>query len=98
MAYEGKVLCKTLERESVKIPAGTYRGEIRWSEKFQRSLPYILVPSRTGIEIHAGNCPRDSGGCVLAGEEAGSACLHSSKSALERIMKVLPQDFTVIVE
>lgn len=98
MAYEGRYLCRTLEHESVKIPAGTYRGELRWSERFQRRVPYIFVPNRVGIEIHVGNCPRDSGGCVLVGEEAGSACLRSSGSAFERTMKTLPQEFTVVVE
>lgn len=97
MAYEGKVLCYTLEHESVKIPAGTYQGELRWSERFEENLPYIHVPKRSGIEIHAGNCPKDSGGCVLVGTERDGACLDNSRSALAKVVKELPQTFTVIV-
>lgn len=98
ITYEGKFICDTLEHEDVKIPAGTYRGELRWSERFQENVPYIHVPNREGIEIHVGNCPSDSGGCVLVGTDIGSACLRSSRSAFGRMMDILPQEFTVVVE
>jgi hypothetical protein len=98
MTYNGGFICYTLEHESVKIPAGTYKGELRWSERFQEYVPYIQVPSRSGIEIHVGNCPRDSGGCILVGEAIDGACLDNSRMAFERMMEELPQTFTVIVE
>lgn len=98
MAYEGKTICYTLEREDVKIPTGVYKGELRWSEHFQERVPYIHVPRRTGIEIHVGNCPEDSGGCVLVGTTVHNACLGSSRQAFQDMMKALPQEFTVVVE
>lgn len=98
MAYEGKVLGYTLEHESVKIPAGTYQGELRWSKRFGETVPYIHVPLRSGIEVHVGNCPQDSGGCVLVGTEVDGACLDNSRQAFQDMMKVLPQEFTVVVE
>lgn len=98
MAYEGKFLAHTLERESVKIPSGTYRGELRWSKRFGEKVVYIHVPGRSGIEIHRGNCPADSGGCVLVGTAVNGACLDNSRQALARTVKVLPQTFTVVVE
>lgn len=98
MAYEGRFLCHTLEHESLKIPAGSYHGELRWSERFQENVPYIYVPNRTGIELHRGNCSGDSGGCVLVGTSIDGACLDNSRSALKRVVKVLPQEFTVVVE
>lgn len=98
MAYEGKVLCYTLENEGVKIPAGRYRGELRWSERFGETVPYIHVPSRTGIEVHRGNCPGESGGCVLVGTSIDGVCLGNSRSALKHVVEVLPSEFTVIVE
>lgn len=97
LAYEGKFLAYTLEHESVKIPAGTYRGELRWSERFGETVVYIRVPKRVGIEIHRGNCPVDSGGCVLVGSTVDGACLGNSRQALERTVKALPQTFTVVV-
>ncbi len=98
MSYEGKVLCYTLEHETVKIPAGTYQGELRYSERFHRIVPYIRVPSRTGIEVHVGNCPGESGGCVLVGTSIDGACLGSSKQALQHVVQALPSEFTVVVE
>ncbi len=98
LAYEGHVLCYTLEHESVKIPTGRYAAELRWSERFGETVVYIHVPNRSGIEIHRGNCPVDSGGCVLVGTTIDGACLDNSKQAFERMVKVLPQEFTVIVE
>lgn len=98
MAYEGEFLAYTLERESVKIPSGSYRGELRWSKRFGATVVYIHVPSRSGIEIHPGNCPSDSGGCVLVGTTVNGACLGSSRSAMKHIVSKLPQEFTVIVE
>lgn len=98
MAYEGKFLCYTLEHESVKIPTGTYRGELRWSERFQETVPYIHVPKRIGIEAHRGNCSGESGGCVLVGTTINGVCLDNSESALQHVVKVLPQNFIVVVE
>lgn len=97
MAYEGKFLAYTLEHESVKIPVGTYRGELRKSERFGETVVYIRVPNRSGIEIHRGNCPADSGGCVLVGTEVDGACLDNSRQALKHIVSTLPQTFTVVV-
>lgn len=98
MAYEGEFLAYTLERESVKIPPGRYAAELRWSKRFGEKVVYIHVPKRSGIEIHRGNCPVDSGGCVLVGTRVNGACLDNSKQALERTVKALPQKFTVVVE
>lgn len=97
MGYEGKFIAYTLERESLKIPTGEYAGELRWSKRFEETVVYIHVPKRSGIEIHRGNCPADSGGCVLVGTAINGACLSNSKQALERTVKVLPQRFTVVV-
>lgn len=98
MTYEGKFLAHTLEREAVKIPSGSYRGELRWSKRFGERVVYIHVPSRSGIEIHPGNCPSDSGGCVLVGSEVNGACLRNSRLAQRRMISALPQTFTVVVE
>jgi len=97
LAYEGKFLAYTLEHESVKIPPGRYAGELRWSKRFGETVVYIHVPKRSGIEIHRGNCPADSGGCVLVGTAVDGACLDNSRQALERTVKTLPQTFTVVV-
>lgn len=98
LTYNGEFICYTLEHEGVKIPAGRYKAELRWSERFQETVPYIHAQNRTGIEIHPGNCSSESGGCVLVGTETRGACLGNSRLAFARMMRVLPQEFTVVVE
>lgn len=53
----------------VCIPSGTYKIVMRWSEKNKMEVPEITgVPGRTDIEIHAGNYPKDTEGCLLPGK------------------------------
>lgn len=98
MTYEGEFLAYTLEPSAVKIPTGRYGAELRWSKRFGETVVYIHVPGRSGIEIHPGNCPADSGGCVLVGTKVNGACLRNSRLAMKHITSILPQTFTVIVE
>lgn len=98
LAYEGEFLAYTLEPTAVKIPTGRYAAELRWSKRFGETVVYIHVPGRSGIEIHPGNCPADSGGCVLVGTAVNGACLDNSRQALRRTVKALPQKFTVVVD
>src|SRR5262249_51155425 len=54
------------------IPCGTYPVRIRKSKKFKREMPHIdEVPGFEGIEIHTGNFPHQTLGCVLIGQYAG---------------------------
>ena len=51
------------------IPEGDYPVTIRWSLGFDKFMPHIEdVPGRSGIELHGGNRPSDSHGCVLVGK------------------------------
>jgi len=53
----------------VCIPSGTYKVIMRWSEKNKMEVPGIEgVPNRTDIEIHPGNYPKDTQGCLLPGK------------------------------
>lgn len=50
------------------IPTGTYRIALLWSDKHEQIVPWILdVPGFQAIEIHVGNTPTDTDGCVLPG-------------------------------
>ena len=86
----GAVFCQTLElpdrgnAHGVScIPVGTYRCVKRWSPKHGTDVFGVdHVPDRSDIEIHAGNTPKDSLGCILLGTERGQidgvdAVLHS---------------------
>lgn len=50
------------------IPAGTYRIELRKSNKFKEYRAFLLnVPMFEGVLIHEGNTPKDTAGCILLG-------------------------------
>lgn len=54
------------------IPLGTYDVKVLWSPKHGRLLPHVLnVPGFEEIEIHIGNFPKDTLGCLLVGGTAG---------------------------
>lgn len=51
------------------IPAGRYRVDITFSNRFKRELPILLnVPGFSGIRIHPGNRHVDTEGCLLPGK------------------------------
>jgi hypothetical protein len=64
------------------IPVGTYDVHIRFSPKHNRMLPHVDdVPGFSEIEIHIGNFPQDTEGCLLVGTEVGplpDEILHST--------------------
>lgn len=60
---EGKIMGKTA------IPYGRYQIIMSYSKKHNKLVPLLLkVPGFTGIEIHPGNVPEDTEGCILPGE------------------------------
>ena len=61
--------CYTLERVAVAIPSGRYEVTLYPSPHFGRPMPLLKdVPGRNMIEIHFGNYPEESDGCILVGE------------------------------
>jgi hypothetical protein len=54
------------------IPSGTYKGVLRYDHTDQWRIELQGVPGRTVVEIHTGNTPDDSEGCILVGKELGS--------------------------
>jgi hypothetical protein len=61
----------TLERapsDPLRIPAGRYQVTMYPSPKFGRLMPLLNgVPGRSDIEMHWGNSPHNSEGCILVG-------------------------------
>lgn len=77
---DGEFECYTLEpvwmeSEDIKpraIPQGTYQLAKRFSDKHGREVPAVEnVPGFEDIEIHWGNFPRDTDGCLLVGQHEG---------------------------
>lgn len=96
----GEFNCFTLEpawrTDDIKpraIPEGTYNLVIRYSEKHRRTVPGIQdVPGFSDIEIHPGNGPQDTEGCLLVGEVIGperADWISQSEGAFYSLMEVL---------
>lgn len=72
------------------IPAGRYKVELLFSEHFQTITPHVLnVPGFTAIEIHWGNFPRDTHGCLLVGKTDGVNFVGQSREEFDALMVVL---------
>ena len=77
------------------IPRGKYRIELYDSPKFGReTLQLVDVPQFTNVQIHGGNKPEDTEGCILTGEERSEAhpdwISQSQKALLELKARLVP--------
>ena len=83
------------------IPVGTYYGEKIHSPSLGNCIDICNVTGRTFIRIHAGNYTKQIQGCVLVGDSLkdinndGIIDIVNSKSTLEKLLKVLPESFTI---
>lgn len=107
----GSFQCFTLElpylNNSVNIsciPAGVYDYEKRISPKNGHVIELKNVPSRSYIQIHAGNYTRQIQGCVLVGDSIGFLdsdtipdVLHS-KATLEHLLSIAPDSGKIEVK
>lgn len=79
--------------DSVKpraIPDGTYEVKLLWSPSHKRIVPHVLnVPGFDAIEIHIGNFPQDTKGCLLVGDGCGLNYVSESKQAFDRFFAQL---------
>jgi hypothetical protein len=72
------------------IPAGTYTA-LRFNSPHIGYVLYQLanVPDRVGVDLHIGNYPHDSEGCILLGESREADAIDSSKEAFDLFMGML---------
>jgi hypothetical protein len=104
---EGAFECYTLEPAKsddpiVKprcIPVGTYKFTLAFSEKHGRIVPLLLdVPDFTEIEIHIGNFPGDTLGCILIGRMIGPNAVYESSEAFKLLFPRLSPGTIQIIE
>jgi len=72
------------------IPAGAYKVALAFSPHFNDVTPHVLgVPGFTSIEIHWGNYPRDTRGCLLVGQTRACDFIGNSREAFRALMAKL---------
>jgi len=91
------VVCYSMERIAVAIPTGSYAAHLEDSPHFGRLTPHIDVPNRTYIEIHPANYPSQLEGCIAVGSTRDSDSLDNSVAAFDKLMVLLPSQFSVTV-
>ena len=75
-----------------RIPAGLYQVAWHKSPKFNRVVPVLYneqVPKDRYIEIHAGNYPKHTEGCILVGKWANDEGVFESKATLEALLSFI---------
>ena len=75
-----------------RIPAGLYQVAWHRSPKFNRAVPVLYneqVPKDRYIEIHAGNYPKHTEGCILVGKWANDEGVFASVKTLEALLSFI---------
>lgn len=83
--------------ETSCIPEGSYHVLRDHTGKFQ---VYAIhnVPGRSSIEMHVGNYPKDSKGCILIGSSfMASYDIANSVQAVANLIATFPEEFTLVV-
>lgn len=86
--------CFTLELSARKQPGikncitpGKYEIQMQWSARFGMNTPHLQnVPDRTFIEIHPGNKPEDTDGCILLGQGKDTDWVSNSRAAYQALI------------
>ncbi|MDR3754283.1 MAG: DUF5675 family protein [Terracidiphilus sp.] len=100
LSVDGVFQCFTLEPSTrpigvkvvgkTSIPAGRYTVTIRNSARFNRLMPHVEnVPGFDGIEIHWGNYPKDTEGCIIVGEAYTTDEVVCSMDAFNKFFPML---------
>ena len=82
------------------IPEGRYRVRVGWSPRRGRNVPWLKkVPHFKDIQIHAGNFPKDTRGCILVGTR-NKIILVGSRAVFGRLMGKLQfeNDIEIVVK
>lgn len=95
LLIQGLPFCHTLEPRKDQsqgkpfcIPIGSYKVELLPSHHFKTITPHILdVPGFTDIEIHWGNAPQDTEGCLLVGDTADKDWVGQSRTTFDALMR-----------
>lgn len=96
LSVDGQEVVRTLElpwknnEENIsRVPAGKYKARIRADGALGWRIELDNVPDRKNVQLHVGNYPRDSTGCVLIGTKVSAAnntcSIEGSKTGLDAL-------------
>lgn len=89
---DSAVECHTLEPKEqgdapLCIPEGKYEVRLEMSPHFGYPTPHLQdVPGRSYIEIHIGNYPSQTHGCILVGQTTDTDFIGMSKAAFDALL------------
>lgn len=95
---------KNNEKRVSCIPTGVYKTIRHHSPKFKKSFWIKDVPDRSEILIHSANFVRQLLGCIAVGsghidiDGDGHLDVTSSRATIEKLWKVLPDEFDLSIE
>jgi len=76
------------------IDPGVYHVIKQFSPRFQKLTPHLQnVPGHTFIEMHSGNAPKDTHGCILLGLTRAPDWVGESFDAFNAFMGITPNEF-----
>ena len=88
LAVNDVIVAYTLERpwkdnqaNISSIPTGAYKAKLRYDHKDHWRIELLDVPDRKNVQIHVGNEPDDSLGCILVGKKLGNDLCSLQQSA-----------------
>ena len=82
------------------IPEGRYKVKVGWSQRSGRNVPWLKkVPHFKDIQIHVGNFPKDTRGCILVGTR-NKNILVGSRVVFSKLMGKLQfeNDIEIVVK
>ena len=82
------------------IPEGRYKVKVGWSQRRGRNVPWLKkVPHFKDIQIHVGNFPKDTRGCILVGTRNNNI-LVGSRVVFSKLMGKLQfeNDIAIVVK
>ena len=95
---------KNNQRKVSCIPPGTYKGVKRTSPKYGLHVHILDVPGRDLILMHNANYVTQLEGCVAVGEAIkdinadGTLDVTNSVKTLKKLVSLLPDSFTIVIE
>src|ERR1700693_4777297 len=91
----GNFAAWSLEQPGPQFPSGFHRVEagifpikLYESPHFGRLMPLLVDPPHEWIEIHWGNWPRNSHGCILVGTMRGENILYNTREKFDELFPI----------